>query len=303
MSATEARELQMPLRHLRLAARAWGDPRNPPMLALHGWLDNAASFDRLAPLLEGHYLVALDLAGHGRSQHRGADNWSAYADYLGDLAEVLGWLGWDRFDLLGHSLGATLASLHAAIAPGRIERLLLVEGLGPLAANAANTLEQLRSALSARAAFKADRRRVFPAIDDAVSARHKAGDLSLDSARLIVERGIQRVPPTGDAPGGYVWSSDPRLTLASPQRFTEDQLAAVLPGIRAPTLLVLAEPAAPYLSREMIEARIALVPDIEVVRLPGHHHLHMDDAPRVAAAMRSFLERHPPVPAVDPSAA
>ncbi len=73
---TAARELSLELPHLRLAAQAWGDPQLPRLLALHGWLDNAASFDRLAPLLCGHFhIVAIDLPGHGRSGHRPPGTW------------------------------------------------------------------------------------------------------------------------------------------------------------------------------------------------------------------------------------
>ena len=62
-----------------LAVRIWGDPQASPdqpqhrWLALHGWADNAASFDRLAPMLvrEGAAcVVAIDAAGHGLSGHR-----------------------------------------------------------------------------------------------------------------------------------------------------------------------------------------------------------------------------------------
>ena len=45
------RELALDLPQGRFAALAWGDPSLPPLLALHGWLDNAASFSTLAPLL------------------------------------------------------------------------------------------------------------------------------------------------------------------------------------------------------------------------------------------------------------
>jgi len=54
----------------RLAALHWGDPDGTPTFALHGWLDNAATFDRLAPLLPELNLLAVDFAGHGESAHR-----------------------------------------------------------------------------------------------------------------------------------------------------------------------------------------------------------------------------------------
>ncbi len=99
-------ELSIPLGELTLAARAWGDPTHPPMLALHGWLDNAGSFDRLAPLLgERHYVVALDLKGHGCSSHL-ASGWYHYVDYLDDLRAALDHFGWERATWLGIRLAA-----------------------------------------------------------------------------------------------------------------------------------------------------------------------------------------------------
>ena len=47
----------------------WGSTGDAPILALHGWLDNAASFVRLAPLLADADVVAIDLPGHGYSDH------------------------------------------------------------------------------------------------------------------------------------------------------------------------------------------------------------------------------------------
>lgn len=285
-----AQELRFQLRHLNLAARAWGDPADPPMLALHGWLDNAASFDRLAPLLRGRRVVALDLPGHGRSEHRPPGCGYPYFDYLDVIGQVIDHLGRERVDLLGHSLGATLASSFAAVAPQRVERLLLIEGLGPLSQPPSATLEQLRRAHSARAVLERRALRVFADLDAAITARQRGTPLSDAAARVLVQRGTR----TADGGShGLVWSSDPQLTLPSAVRLHEAQVLAMLAGIRAPTCLVLAEPAAPYLVEPALSVRIAAVADIDVTRLPGSHHLHLEDPAPVAAVFNEWLARHP----------
>ncbi|HZP65946.1 MAG TPA: alpha/beta hydrolase [Rudaea sp.] len=279
-----AREIEIALPHLTLAAREWGDPANPPLLALHGWLDNAASFDALAPFLCEHFhIVALDFAGHGRSAWRPAGTWYHYVDYLDDVLGAADALGWNRFSLLGHSLGGTVASVFAAVRPERVERLALIEALGPLSGEPAQALAQLARALDQRAEFAGKTLRVFPDVAAAVAARRQANGLSPTAAEALVERGIKLVA------GGYSWSSDPRLTLASPLRYTEEQVLALVSGIRAPTLLVLAEPAPPYLPRAIVDARAAKVADIRVARIAGSHHLHLEDPQPVAAELRDFF--------------
>lgn len=115
-----AEELVIALPHATLAARRWGAASSPPLLALHGWLDNAGSFDALAPLLAARWqVVALDFAGHGRSSHLAPGTWYHYVDYFDELRAVFDHFGWSRADLLGHSLGGTLASLFAALYPER----------------------------------------------------------------------------------------------------------------------------------------------------------------------------------------
>lgn len=282
--AGRAEERTIPLAQGVLAAKTWGDPRHAPLLALHGWLDNAGSFDRLAPLLaHDRYVVALDLRGHGRSSHLPDGEWYHYVDRFDELRGVFDHFGWARADLLGHSLGGTLASLFAALYPERVGALLLVEALGPLTNEAGNALAQLRRALDQRAAYASRRPlRIYPDLDAAIAARVAANDLSEAAARSIVERGVVAVE------GGYVWSSDPRLTLASPVRFTEAQVLAMLAGIRARTLLVLAEPATSYLPDAMMAARAAQVAGIRVVHRPGNHHLHLEDAASVAEAIQAF---------------
>jgi pimeloyl-ACP methyl ester carboxylesterase len=135
-----------------LAALQWGDPGAPPLLALHGWLDNAASFAPLAPLLAAHRrVIALDLPGHGHSAHlpKGVHRYNNL-DQVDPILDFADALKLERFDLLGHSLGAGIASLAAAAAPARIGKLLLIEGLGPLADDGSQTLSRWRDAHAQR---------------------------------------------------------------------------------------------------------------------------------------------------------
>ena len=63
-------EITLKIPGFSIAGLTLGKPENPPILALHGWLDNANSFAPLAPYLQHNfYLIAVDLPGHGHSSH------------------------------------------------------------------------------------------------------------------------------------------------------------------------------------------------------------------------------------------
>ena len=111
MSVDVAEPMEWEVDGLTIAGLAWGRPDAQPVLALHGWLDNAASFSALAPLLEDYYVVALDLTGHGQSSRRSADASYQIWDDLPQLAAVIESLGWQQFAVLGHSRGAIIGGL------------------------------------------------------------------------------------------------------------------------------------------------------------------------------------------------
>lgn len=271
------RETRIALPHLTLAALEWGDADATPLVALHGWLDNAASFSLLAPLIASrHRVIALDLPGHGHSDHLpAACRHYHYTDYVQAVLDALDALALPRCTLLGHSLGAGIAALVAATAPERIERLLLIEGLGPLGDDGSRTLERFRDALASTPA-NTKSLRVFRDIDQAARARAMASGLDAQLAQPIIERGLRQT----DA--GWQWRSDPRLTRATPVRLAEAQIHALLAGIQAPTALLLAEPATPYLPTAPMAARAACVPRITTEHLAGGHHLHLEHPQAVA---------------------
>jgi pimeloyl-ACP methyl ester carboxylesterase len=265
------------LPHGGLAAQVWGDEGAPTLLALHGWLDNAGSFALLSPLLATHFrVIALDLPGHGISAHLPHGASYHYLDYVRSVLAAVDTLGLDRYHLLGHSLGAGVASLVAVASPGRIARLLLIEGLGPLGDDGSHTLQHFRAALAPGGGPRKPLR-VFHSIEQAIAARSMVSGLPAGLVRPLVERGLT------ETDGGWRWRSDPRLTRPSPTRLAESQVHALLRGIDAPAALLLARPATAYLPDAPMRARAACVRDIAVEQLDGGHHLHLEHPAAVAA--------------------
>ena len=169
MSARAApREHAITARGARLAWRQWGEDHEYPVLALHGWLDNAASFDALGPLLVGHRLIALDLPGHGLSDQRGPHGSYNIWDDLPDLVWLTAELGLVRYALLGHSRGAAIATLLAAIEPDAVSSLVLLDGMLTPMFREEDTVAQLRQFAHDYGRRRSRGPRVFTGVEEAV---------------------------------------------------------------------------------------------------------------------------------------
>ncbi len=124
-----------PIRHrvessgAALNVLALGDPRNPPLVFVHGIRDVAASLLVVAePLADRWYVVLAELRGHGDS-----DSSDAYSiwQFIYDLYRVIDELALVEPVVVGHSLGGQIAAHHAALFPEQLRALVIVEGLGP----------------------------------------------------------------------------------------------------------------------------------------------------------------------------
>ena len=267
-----------------MTALRGGNPTGPKLLALHGWLDNAASFLPLATQLRHFDLVALDLPGHGGSDHRAAGYDYVFVDWIHDVLDALDALEWPRAHLLGHSMGGAIATLVAVAAPGRVDRLALIEALGPIAGRANEAAARLAQAVTQRRALAPRKApRVIARQEEAVDARLSATPMSRDAARLIVSRNLRSVE------GGHVWRSDPRLMLPAPVRTEEAFILDWLGAITAPTLVIAADPPPPYFGSSLRDARVAMLRDGRQLTLPGSHHLHMEQPEAVGPRVREFL--------------
>ena len=278
------REITLATQRGELCALRSGNPDGPRLLALHGWLDNAASFQPMLPWLQSFDLVALDMPGHGGSAHRLPGYDYVFVDWIHDVLDALDALGWDRAMLLGHSMGGAIATIVAAGAPERVSRLALIEALGPIGGIAAEAGGRLRQAVAARRALDMSRPpRVIASVEAAVDARLAVSKMSRDAARLIVERNLR------PQDGGFAWRSDPRLTLPTHVRTDESFIHHWIAAIEAPTLVIAADPSPAYFTPELRDRRLAELRDGRLHVVAGGHHLHMEQPERIAGLLGEFL--------------
>jgi pimeloyl-ACP methyl ester carboxylesterase len=266
-----------------LAALHWANPGAPRVLCLHGWLDNAASFNPLAVDLKNLDLVALDFAGHGHSSHRPAGTRYYLHDYLWDVEAALGALGWEKAAIMGHSLGGVIAGFYAAASPERVHRLVLLDGLGPPTIGIGQSVERLRRSMASTRKPESTLRR-YQSIDEAARARQKATPMSDAAVRQLVERAIGR---QGDH---FRWRTDPRLNWHSPFLMNEAQVLELLSGIEVPTLSIMATPLARWINRQQLEKRLAALPHAQHHTIEGHHHFHMERPEEIAPMIQAFLQ-------------
>ncbi len=268
----------------------WGPASGRRVLALHGWLDNSATWDRVAPLLPGLRIAALDLTGHGWSSHRPVGVGYHFIDWVGDVQRAADALGWERFSVLGHSMGGGIGALVAGTLPERVEALVGVEGLVALTAGEEFMPERLAKYLAARARLAHKTLPVYPSAEAALAARLRAGGAAgaapayADPAgiALVVARGLKEVA------GGVTWRTDPQLTLPSPWRLSKAQVQAFLQRIACPVLYIHAL-GGMSIEPDLLASVPRLVQSFVRVDVPGGHHVHLDDPGPVAAQLRHFL--------------
>jgi pimeloyl-ACP methyl ester carboxylesterase len=106
-----------------------------PLLLVHGFTGAKEDFtpwlDELAE--SGWHAVAPDLRGHGASSKPGAEEAYSFQIMADDTLGLADALGWQRFVLLGHSMGGMIAQVMACSAPERLDGLILMDTAhGPL---------------------------------------------------------------------------------------------------------------------------------------------------------------------------
>jgi len=311
----EVEEISYQLDDLTLSALACGNKDHPPVLCLHGYLDNAASFlplmqeaiqlteaqgkhqkNQQVGLLVNRRIIALEWPGHGHSAHRCVGAHYHFFDYVSDLLAIFTHNNWPAIDIVAHSMGGMVASAFAAAFPEKVKSLTLIDSLGFICAPAEQATNQLRQGVLSRNK-KVNSSRAFSE-DIAIKARLNVSDLKEQHAKIIVQRSLAKVSDkakskteattkTSESSPLFSWRSDPRLRTISPYRLTLIQAQQLLRDIKCPVQLVYGDK-----GMDMVIKGLSLfsdcLTDFTAIKVLGGHHVHMEQAEQLCNLLNDF---------------
>lgn len=279
---------------LKLWVHRFREESAPPsgltIVLLHGFLDAGGTWDLVAPRLArgGHDVIAPDLRGFGQSDFLGAGGYYHFPDYVADLAELVDALAPRRLAIVGHSMGGTIAALYAGAHAGRVERLALLEGMGPMATEPSIAVDRM-------VAWLRTLREVGRVPKPLSSLQEAIERLSLHHPRVPREviESRARLLTRADDNGRLVWAYDPLHRTTAPTPFHVESFKEFLRRIDCPTLVVGGGPTGWHPTDE--EDRIACLPHPVRFELPhAGHMMHWTEPGPLGERLAAFFAEPAP---------
>jgi pimeloyl-ACP methyl ester carboxylesterase len=281
-----------------LAGKNWGPAEDIPVIALHGWRDNAGSFDPLVPLLNFN-VFAFDLPGHGLSSHAPFGVHAHYTDGVVVLRAVVRHLGYKKVSFIGHSLGSSLAFTYAALFPDEVDKFVSIECgrarilIKPkeLADNMGSTVDSLLN-LDDKILNEEPPSYLWNELVE----RHQRGAFmspTIKSCNILLKRGAKQ---SSTSPDKFQYTCDPRVRLDAFKRFSKETLLACASAIKCEVLNIYAKPGLNITSddeyMQSVEAMKNSARKVEIHEVIGSHHVHMNNPDRIAPLINNFFHKN-----------
>lgn len=343
-------ELEFEVPYGKLNAKTWHEETDESkrVLMLHGWMDNAGSFDNIVPYLkhkDGLYIVALDLPGHGKSSQLPPG--SSYSDLniVMEIRRCLTELEWvqplnkkgnlnggsnsicaqnahRQFTIIGHSLGAGLATFYASLFPQDVEQMVLLDfikaktyPLDRFLDETAMTIDKFIETVPSRSPFSSpvlskanlssnnpnktvDKGQVVvsqeAAIIATIEAHRQLGVLTRDDATCLLRRSTVAV---STPPNCVIYSRDLRLQAMLNFRENMDIHRVMFGRCLCHILIILGktgmyndEGAFTTNMKEMEEFYRKRAKSVHLQWIDADHYLHMNRSQETAEMINRYLE-------------
>jgi len=257
----------------------WGNKHLPPLLFLHGFAQQAHSFDFASlGLRDRFHVISLDLRGHGDSDWAPDGNY-LLSNYVADVAAFIEELGLKDLSICGLSLGGRVAFVYAADHPSVVRSMVVVDAAPDLNLSGSSRIRDFVTGQDEWDSF-----------DDLVAhvAKYTRKLRPIEQIRGSVRRAAKELPD-----GRWTWKYDKVLRQERPKdpSFTTEVLWTFMDRVKCPTLLVRGAKS-DVLTPAAAQAVLDRVPTAELAVVENAAHLVPGDNPAgFADAVNPFFDR------------
>lgn len=251
-----------------------------PLLVIHGFTGGKDDFLHLVDPLarRGWHVVAPDLRGHGSSDHPPGQDAYDFPILAADVLALTDTLNWDRFTVVGHSMGGMLAQLIALEYRQRLAAMVLVSTFHGPVRGVDPDLVQLGSMIVEQAGMEG--------LHQALVARRHQNPRAV----ALFERMVQERPGWEERSERKLLATSPDLWRALAPRFlSQTDRLGDLTGITVPTAVIVGDD--DQTMRADCERIAAAIPGARLSIVPGAAHSpQFENEPVFWDVLTSFLD-------------
>ncbi|KAH8373959.1 hypothetical protein KR200_004883, partial [Drosophila serrata] len=293
-------DVKIPVPWGHISGRWYGNRKERPILALHGWLDNLGTFDRLIPLLPDYIgILCIDLPGHGKSSHLKPGMFYNVYDYVLTIPTVMKEYGWTKVSLIGHSLGGYLCFLYGSLAPHTVDMIISVDILLPLRNNIDYMAQSIEKQLVEVERQKEGNYNEPPSYTTAqlekVLAKGSYNSVFPELAKHLLHRQLIK---SKLYPERFYFSRDGRVKNYHYMDIDEGLGREMAKQLKMKPFLIIKGSRSPFLTLRSHEAILIMSennPHFELYEVEGGtHHLHLHAPEECARYIVPFIQHHRP---------
>lgn len=265
------------------------------VLGVHGWLDNANTFDLLCHHLpKNTRFLSLDLPGHGRSDHFPPGFIYDPRGYMAAIKKTMTAIGWERFTYIGHSMGAVVGIMYSSVFPEDVKAFISIDIIKPWSLDPEKQPEALKKYVLQYFdnEHKASKQPLVYGEEELVQ-KTMEGSKSLDErgARILLQRGARRA----EDGSGMVLTRDLRVKTFFIGFTSMEEWMEMARAITCPLLIIRAkdgfakEPEEIY--RTMLDAFSQNCRHYQYHEVEGKHHVHLTNVSGVVDVLTPFFHK------------
>uniref|UniRef100_A0A0A9ZHH3 Putative serine hydrolase n=1 Tax=Lygus hesperus TaxID=30085 RepID=A0A0A9ZHH3_LYGHE len=289
-------EVEIPVPWGTIHGKWWGPRDKQPILFLHGWQDNAGTFDPLIPLLPKELsYFCVDFPGHGLSSPFPQGTfYYIFWDGLVTARRIVKHFKWPKVSIVGHSLGGAVGFMYASVYPEEVDKLVSLDIACPRVSQPKTLMKGFPACIDNFLKYENLPPSSQPCYEmeemlGIAEAGYK-GSVGRPGLEILMRRGMK---PAAGSTNKFLFSRDVRLKVAGLAMPSLDIVMEMAEKVNCHYLNIRASDGLKMENSEVYPTILDVLKkrckSFNYHEVEGTHHVHLNEPEKVSSFISSFL--------------